>query len=416
MDALLSEHKRLSTKQKQTTLKTLQHLDNVIKQLEQAKSLMLVDPNPGAGSDAMMMETSDSATPTPTLTTTNAAPVPSESREQIVKSFVFKAKSVKEACDKVTEEHRDMHATVSRFGKTIDKAFVTDIDKFANPAAFEGAQAALLNEVIAKHLLRQGHFAAAETFIRESGLTLEQPQLGPFIEMYNIMEAFKQQDLAPALRWASENRQALERIGSSLEFKLHKLEFLRRLQIDRRDALQYARVQFVPFSHSHLNEVQRLMGCLLYYGRAPPTPYMELVDSIHWTEIAHAFTRDCCAMLGMTYDSPLFVSFLAGCAALPTLLKMASVMQGRGASSTLWTSKDELPVEIELGKDSQFHSVFACPVSREQASPENPPMMMKCGHVVCKLSLERLSKNGGRFKCPYCPVEQTPADAHIVHF
>ncbi|KNC84685.1 hypothetical protein SARC_03119, partial [Sphaeroforma arctica JP610] len=72
-------------------------------------------------------------------------------------------------------------------------------------------------------------------------------------------------------------------------------------------------------------------------------------------------------------------------------------------------------VEIDVGKDHQYHSVFACPVSREQTTAENPPMRLPCGHVIAKVSLRNLSK-GVRFKCPYCPQEQTPADAVQIYF
>ena len=59
-------------------------------------------------------------------------------------------------------------------------------------------------------------------------------------------------------------------------------------------------------------------------------------------------------------------------------------------------------------------------------------MMMGCGHVVSKDSLQKLSKANGyvdipifnrfvlkhfrRVKCPYCPVESQVTDALRVHF
>jgi hypothetical protein len=49
-------------------------------------------------------------------------------------------------------------------------------------------------------------------------------------------------------------------------------------------------------------------------------------------------------------------------------------------------------------------------VSREAATPGNPPMLMRCGHVVNKSTLQRLS-GGGAFKCPYCPLQQVASDA-----
>ena len=54
-----------------------------------------------------------------------------------------------------------------------------------------------------------------------------------------------------------------------------------------------------------------------------------------------------------------------------------------------------------------FHSVFCCPVLKQQTRNENPPLLLPCGHALCYETVNRLSKGNdtARFKCPYCPSD-----------
>jgi len=53
---------------------------------------------------------------------------------------------------------------------------------------------------------------------------------------------------------------------------------------------------------------------------------------------------------------------------------------------------------------------------REQASNENPPMLLKCGHVICRNSMARIMKPNNRFKCPTCPTEQSSTESRLLYF
>ena len=96
-------------------------------------------------------------------------------------------------------------------------------------------------------------------------------------------------------------------------------------------------------------------------------------------------------------------------------------------------SKDELPIEVDVGQEHRYHSVFACPILRQQTTDQNPPMKLVCGHVISKDALNKLSIQN-KLKCPYCPLgkhgnvsrtktnsslfflEQSPADARQLFF
>lgn len=70
---------------------------------------------------------------------------------------------------------------------------------------------------------------------------------------------------------------------------------------------------------------------------------------------------------------------------------------------------NELPYEVELGRDFKFHNIFICPVTKEISMKDNPPMLLTCGHVISKTALSKMSKGAARtkFKCPTCPTEMT---------
>nr|CAD7454529.1 unnamed protein product [Timema tahoe] len=161
------------------------------------------------------------------------------------------------------------------------------------------------------------------------------------------------------------------------------------------------------------------MGMFLYLPHGiSSSPYSHLLDPNMWVEIYDVFTRDACSLLGLSVDSPLSVWTLAfvnaGCTALPALLNIKQVMLQRQVTG-IWNGKDELPIEIDLGQDSRYHSVFACPILRQQSTENNPPMRLICGHVISRDALNKLS-NGNKLKCPYCPIEQSPSDARLIFF
>lgn len=77
------------------------------------------------------------------------------------------------------------------------------------------------------HLIREGHFDLVDTFRKEANLKLDPSLKENFAEMYYIIEHLRKKDLKPALEWAKKRRNELEVKGSSLEFRLCRLEFIR---------------------------------------------------------------------------------------------------------------------------------------------------------------------------------------------
>ncbi|CAG8786290.1 3498_t:CDS:2, partial [Racocetra persica] len=297
----------------------------------------------------------------------------------------------------MSDDHKEFQKTISRYEKVIDKKWKQDITIASNPDAFVDKEQ-VLQRTIALHFIRQGKFKLVNTFMQDTQLmdiTIDLQE--QFDNMYKILDAIDNFNLRPALEWAKSKRKELEQRGSSLEFDLHRLHYIKYLvkQKNKDEALKYARLNFNYFQTRHMHEIRRLMTAILYIHRLESSPYADLTSNDAWTDIKITFTRDFCNLLKMSCDSPLYTSLTVGSTALPTIIKMATIMKEK---------KNEW-------NDMRFHSIFACPVSKEQSSEDNPPMMMPCGHVICKESLNKLSKGNGRFKCPYCPSESTSNQA-----
>jgi len=347
-------------------------------------------------------------------------------------------KPVKDAFDKATSDLNDAYAVQNKYAKAVDKKFKA-LPAFTPEDDALSDQAFLINRAIAMHLLREGQFNVASTFLEEANANpppVSDSSRGKqpwefkseslqkqFSEMYNILHALRQErNLAPAIQWARRHSLILESRGSNLEFELFRLQFVRVFAGEDTDdereklmgpfrALAYARSEAGPFQRRYESEICQLSGATAYWENIGESPYRHIFNnSSSWDEVAGSFTREFCSMLGLSADSPLYVAATAGSIALPVLNKAKTLMK---ANRTEWTTAQELPIEIPLPPAFHFHSIFVCPVSKEQATDSNPPMLMPCGHVICKDSLDRISK-GARFKCPYCPAESSPSQARKV--
>jgi len=408
MDAIQKEHDKVWNNSKQS--KTLQNVDDIIKQLQRARDAIAEDPN---------------------------------SRQITLAKL---QNPVKISFDGIFTGLKDTHGLHNKYTRALDKVFKEKVP--SNEIDALSAHPTLINRAIYLHMLREGLFDVASTFHTEAmerqrtqqetaahlglDISMEHP-LGldksseenmqeQFSSMYHILSELKDNhNLQPAIDWARFNAAALEARGSNLEFELCRLQFVS-LFMEQRDedqhefagpmrALQYAQTEFQSFRGRYLVEIQQLMGAIPFCSNLAESPYnIRFNNCTAWDEVATSFTREFCSLLELSADSPLYVAATAGAIALPTLMKLQTIQKQK---RTEWTSQNELPVETPLPPSYRFHSIFVCPVSKEQSTDQNPPMMLPCCHVIAQESLQKLSK-GAKFKCPYCPIESHPKEAKRV--
>ncbi|XP_065828582.1 E3 ubiquitin-protein ligase RMND5A-like [Oscarella lobularis] len=323
---------------------------------------------------------------------------------------------VRDGASKVSSDHKELHGNISKIGRAIDKNFTIDLDASGQENVFEAPERArMLNGVLCDHFLRQGRLDVARRLAEEAGLNLKDEAISPFVALNQILESCQERNLEPVLSWAEANGDWLKSRNSCLAFKLHRLKFLSLLEAgERARALEYAK-NFAPYAEMKKREFQQLMGCLAYAGKGLSTsPYAFLLDPVYWTEACDEFMKEACALSGLPVTSHLSAGLAAGCSALPNLLQIKSVLRQRHVHD-MWSAMDELPIEIDIGSEQLYHSIFACPIMKQQSTSENPPMRLSCGHVISRDAIDRLL-TGLRLKCPYCPVEMQATDTKVIHF
>ncbi|KAG6337209.1 hypothetical protein ID866_1881 [Astraeus odoratus] len=322
-------------------------------------------------------------------------------------TFALLAQTVEAKRKDIEEKQKEIYSAIMRLGKALDKSFTQSLPAYDPLFASDNAKASL-DLVVAMHLLRTGQFSTAETFIQESGVIIDAQLRGKFEELHRILTALRKQDIGPALE------------SSPLEFYLHRSQYIRLLFAcsppNYQPALSYAHATLRNYYAEHTVEFRRLLTCVAYLPREKlkRSPYADLASPTVHTDLESLFAVEYCASLGMSRQIPLrVIGDIGAGGALSRIEKARTVMKEKKSE---WSQSDELPIEITLPPENRYHSIFACPVSKEQSTETNPPVMMTCGHVITKDSLQKLSKVNGRVKCPYCPAESLQANALRIYF
>ncbi|BGP16199.1 hypothetical protein JCM10213_007057 [Rhodosporidiobolus nylandii] len=322
-----------------------------------------------------------------------------------------------------------------------------------------------LHTSLALHLARLGAFSSLDSFLAETGMPppegLEEGgQLRERLrELHGILRELREGRTASAIAWVEE--QEGEEEEGELEYQLRREEFIRLLlssssqaaveegedepmdtdappaQLNTKEVDQAAR-RALAYGGAHFRrlmtpgrseEICALLTSPLYlplprllaspYGSLfspyiPPSADIAYAVPAPTQALADAFAAAFVEKLGLPRDSPLsVVTDVGGSGALAKIMKVRQVMKEK---KTEWSARGELPVEIPLPLRYRFHSVFACPVSKEQSTAANPPMLLPCGHVIAKESLARLARGTPTLKCPYCPVVSHYSACVRVHF
>ncbi|GAA5840484.1 hypothetical protein JCM3766R1_000301 [Sporobolomyces carnicolor] len=348
-----------------------------------------------------------------------------------------------------------------------DHAATSDHDASALAPFSSPEEIAALNETIALHLARIGAFSSLSTFLTESETPspLSDELVSQLKNLHSILGQLSQGICQQAIEWVLSHPERDPK--GDLEFALRKEEFIRILiaggdesssptTTDTDMVTEPAHPSGLSSSTSSSKSTPdpQIQAALAYGGThfrhlltptrtvlicslltSPlfmPLPkllsspyasiYQPYVDNATSSTTSSTVTNKLCAnfsnaflqSLGLSKQSPLtVVTDVGGSGAMAKIMKVRNVMKEK---RTEWSASGELPVEIPLPISYRYHSIFTCPVSKEQSTATNPPMLLPCGHCIAKESLLRLARGTRTLKCPYCPVVSHVNACVRVHF
>lgn len=179
---------------------------------------------------------------------------------------------------------------------------------------------ARIDRLIAEHLARQGLLLSANMLVRQADLRmLIDTQL--FEQAQPIVEAVKEGDVGPALKWCVANRARLKKNKSTLEFQL-RLQAL--IELVRRDCLEEA----VMYSRNHLGPaaledeeqklplLKRYMAVLAFGKDTHVQPYKFFMQLERRADLAQRVKEEMWQTALLPPQSQLAVSVLAGLSCL----------------------------------------------------------------------------------------------------
>ncbi|KAH9979750.1 CTLH/CRA C-terminal to lish motif domain-containing protein [Russula compacta] len=255
-----------------------------------------------------------------------------------------------------------------------------------------------LDRWIVDWVLRHGREQTARHISQEKGIE-ELVDIDLFMDIRRIEEALSSHRCTEALAWCSENKNALRKLKSTLEFDLRLQEYIE-LARDRRttDAITYARKHLIPWQETHLMQIQQASALLAFPRTTTCNPYKRLYDSNRWSNLIHSFRLAIFSLNTLPSEPLLHLALYGGLSSLklPTCYDNDMKNQDCPACDP-WLGKlaEEVPFSHHV------NSTIVCRLSGKIMDEDNAPMAFPNGYVYSREALEAMSaQNEGKVKCP----------------
>ncbi|KAF7360446.1 hypothetical protein MVEN_00774900 [Mycena venus] len=238
--------------------------------------------------------------------------------------------------------------------------------------------------------LRNGKEKTARMIAKEKHIeTLVDIDL--FSDIKRIEGALSRHSCAEALAWCSENKTALRKMKSTLEFDLRLQEYIELARAGRRqEAIDYSKKHLVPWQETHLDQIQQALALLAVLPSTSYGRYKRLYDPARWPTLINAFRQAIYSLNTLPTEPLLHLSLYAGLASL----KLPACSQGLG----------KLAEEVPFSHHA--NSTIVCYITGKIMDADNMPLAFPdSGYVYSREAMEEMSlKNDGMVTCPRSKV------------
>ena len=294
----------------------------------------------------------------------------------------------------------------------------------------------LIKELIVENLIRKGNVKTVQRYLEESKLELDTltKDIMIFQEYYDIINDLNNNKIKKLYDWCTKNRDILLKNTENIKgnkgkdenlenkdiyFECVKYSYNLLLEDDSKtveDCVEFTRKHFKPFisDKNYIKEISKLMTKLLFKKTDKEKSEINTESKIEGEGnkeglefIKNLFIEKFLKLNHKSRDDTLNTILLAGRYVLPQVVESEEKLAKDKDKKNIEVDKEknQLMYSLELPEELIFHDIFVCPVSKEIASADNPPIRLNCGHCICKNSFDKIEKSGVRhnqIKCPIC--------------
>ncbi|KAJ6588773.1 CTLH/CRA C-terminal to lish motif domain-containing protein [Mycena capillaripes] len=254
--------------------------------------------------------------------------------------------------------------------------------------------------------LRNGKEKTAKMIAKEKHIeTLVDIDL--FSDIKRIEGALARHSCTEALAWCSENKTALRKMKSTLEFDLRLQEYIELSRASKRqEAIEYSKKHLIPWQETHLDQIQQAAALLAFPPNTSYARYKRLYDLARWPTLIHSFRLAIYSLNTLPTEPLLHLSLYAGLASLklpacyvhPTKNVDCPVCDGEAGSGSQGLGK--LAEEVPFSHHA--NSTIVCYITGKIMDADNMPLAFPdTGYVYSREAMEEMSlKNDGMVTCP----------------